>query len=130
MQTVDPGRSIVGCHDGSEYPLGLGDGSRSRVRDVDVLFCYGVGLLVEACLGVVAHALLQSAWPRGVSSFERVAQADAERVFLVGELIDEVTGVVPKRKIRVGFGSVEGRACALLVVVVQQMGCAVVPLAC
>ena len=42
-------------------------------------------------------------------------KADAEGVVLVGELVDKVTSVAPER---VGLGGVEGRASALLVVVV------------
>ena len=45
-------------------------------------------------------------------------QADAEGVVLVGELVDKVTSVAPEREVRIGLGGVEGRASALLVVVV------------
>ena len=37
---------------------------------------------------------------------------------LVGELVDKVTSVAPEREVRIGLGGVEGRASALLVVVV------------
>jgi hypothetical protein len=34
-----------------------------------------------------------------VAFFKRIAQSDAERVLLVGELVDEVTGVAPEREV-------------------------------
>ena len=61
VKAMDPGGPVVGCHDGSEYPLSLGDGSRSWVGNVNVLFPYASRLFVEARLGVVVHTLLRSA---------------------------------------------------------------------
>lgn len=130
MQPVNTGGSIVWCHYGSEYPFSLGYGTRSWVGDLDIFWPESSLLLVEACFGPVADALLLAAWPGRAPTLERLAQADAERVFLVGKLVDEITGVAPKREVRVGLGGVEGGAGALLVVVVvQQMGCVAASLA-
>ena len=69
---------------------------------------------------MIADAFLLTAMFRGrMASFERVSQADAEGIFLVGELVNEVAGVAPDRKPRVGRGGVEGGARAVLVVVKQ-----------
>lgn len=125
VQPVDTGGSIVGRHDRGEDPLNLGNGSRAWVRDLDVFEPESSLLLVEAGCRLVADALLLAARPGGTASFERVAQADAEGVLLISELVNEVTGVAPQREIRVGLGGVEGGAGARLVVVgvvVQQMG--------
>jgi len=52
---------------------------------------------------------------------ERMAQSDAERVLLVGKLVDEVTGVAPEREVGLGGRGVEGRACAVLILFVEQI---------
>ena len=130
MQPVNSGGPIVGCHDGGEDALSLGDGAWSWIRYFDVLSPEDRGLLVEAGLGFVAYTLLLAAWARCLPSFERVLEMGAERALLVSELVDEVTSVAPEREVRIGLGGVEGRAGALLVVVVQQVGRVAAPLAC
>jgi len=130
---VDTGGSIVGCHDLGDDSLCLGYGLGTRIGNFDVLLpelSRAGGLLVCAVLGLVADSLRLSAAILGGVAVERLAQADAERVFLVGELVDEIARVAPKREVGIGIGSVEGGARALLIVVVEQMGRIAVPLAC
>lgn len=122
MQAVDTGGPIVGCHDGSEDARRLGDGSWPRFGDLDVLLPEGWGLFVEAGARVVAHVSMLALRAGRVPSFERVAQAEAEGVFLAGKLVDEISRVGPQREVGVGGGGVERRAGAVPVVVVEQMG--------
>lgn len=100
MQPVNTGGPVVGRHYGSEYLLSFGDGSRSRVGYLNVLLPDGSGsLLVQAVLGLEAGPLLLASMFGEVAFFERIAQSDAEGVLLVGELVDEVTGVAPEREV-------------------------------
>jgi hypothetical protein len=81
---VDTGGAIVGRHDGSENLLSLGYGSRTDVRYLNVLFPDGSRpLLVEAVLRLEPGALLVPSMSGRAAFFERVSEADAERVFLV-----------------------------------------------
>lgn len=116
MQPVDTGGSIIGCHDSSENLLCLGDGSGSRVWDLYVLESeLTVALFVEAVLRREAGVLLVTAMQR-----ELTLQADGERVFLVGKLVDEVTSVTPEREVvRVRGRCIEGGPRAILIVVEQ-----------
>lgn len=43
-----------------------------------------------------------------VSPFEGLPQTDAERVFLVGKLVNKIPSVTPKREVGSGGGGVEG----------------------
>ena len=88
MKPVDTGGSIVGRHDGSEYPFSLRYGPWSRIRNLDVLLPDASFLLVESVFRLVANALLLASRPRRMGGFERLAKADAEGVFLVGKLVD------------------------------------------
>lgn len=95
-----------------------------RVGNLNVLLSDASLLLVESVFRLVANALLVTAGMGGApSSIERFAQADAEGVLLVGKLVNEVARVAPEGQVRVGVGGVEGAAGAVLVVVVQQVGC-------
>jgi hypothetical protein len=116
VQTVDTGGAIVGCHDGGNYLLRLGYRPRSWIWYLDILLPdYRVSLLVNAVL--VMDSLLLAL------VFERSAlETDAEGVFLVGELVNEIACLAPKRKVVVGIGSVKGRVRAVLVVVQQTSG--------
>lgn len=78
-------------------------------------------LFVEAVLRRKAGVLLVAAL-RG----KLTLQADGERVFLVGKLVDEVAGVTPEREV-VGVRGrcVEGGPRAILIVVEQISGIAV-----
>jgi hypothetical protein len=74
-----------------------------------------VALFVEAVLRRKAGVLLLAAL-RG----KLTLQADGQRVFLVGKLVDEVAGVTPKREVvRVRGRCVEGGPRAILIVVEQ-----------
>jgi hypothetical protein len=57
----------------------------------------------------------------GAAVLEGVLQANAERVFLVSELVDEIARVAPEREIGIRGRSVERRARAVLIVVVEQI---------
>lgn len=121
VQPMNTGRSIVGCHDSSEYLLSLGDGSWARVWDLNVLESeLAVTLFVEAVLRREASVLLVTALRR-----ELALQADGERIFLVGKLVDEVAGVTPEREV-VGVRGrcIEGGPRAILIVVEQISGIA------
>jgi len=108
MQPVDTGRAIVGSHDGGEYPFRLRDGAWPWVGDLDVLLgeaAGACGFFVEPVL-VVNTLLLTTRLGRLASL--KLIQMDAQRVLLVGKLVDEVAGIAPKRESGVGFGGVEG----------------------
>jgi len=49
-------------------------------------------------------------------------QAEAEGIFSVCKLVDKIARVAPDGEVRVGGRGVEGGACAVLIVVVEQMG--------
>ena len=127
MQPVDTGGAIAGSHDGGEYSLCLGDGSRPRIGYFDIFLPENpsaFSLLPAVLLGMVADLLGGAAVVGkggGVGVLERLAKADAERVFLVGELVYEVAGVTPEGEIRVCRGGVEGGARASLAVAVEQI---------
>jgi hypothetical protein len=111
---VDTGGSIVGRHDGGEDLMSPGDGPRSNVRNLYVLL--PDNLLVQAVRRLEAGAPLLS--PVGTGVVEAPVQADAEGIFLVSELVDEITSVAPEREVGVGRGRVEGRPDAVLIVLV------------
>lgn len=116
MQPVDTGGPIVRRHDASEYSLCLADSAWAWVWDLDILESeFAVTLFVEAGLRRKAGVLLVSAVRRSVA-----LEADSEGVFLVGELVDEVAGITPKREV-VGVRGrcVEGGPRAILIVVEQ-----------
>lgn len=93
---MDTGRSVVGRHDGSENLFRLGDGSRSRIWDVDIFLSDDLRLLlVEIFRGLEACPLLLLAMLRGVVALKRLSQSDAERVFPFSELVNKVTCVAP-----------------------------------
>jgi hypothetical protein len=76
-------------------------------------------------------ALLLAAVLRRACVFVRLLQADPKGVLLVCELVNEIAGVGPERKVRLFGGSVvEGRAVAVPVVVVEQAGRVGVARAC
>lgn len=65
MQPVDTGRSIVRCHESSEYLLCLRDSSWSGIWDLNVLEAeLAVSLFVEAVLRRKASVLLMTALRR------------------------------------------------------------------
>ena len=70
-------------------------------------------------VGCEAGALFLST---GVRRRRRVVvlEAQAQGVFAVGKLVDKVAGVAPDGQVRVGRGRVEGRADAVLIVVVVE----------
>jgi hypothetical protein len=109
---VDTGGPIIGCHDAREYSLCLGNGAEAGVWYLDVLESdRAVTLFVEAVLRRKTCSLLVPS-ERGVAF-----QADGEGVFLVGKLVDEVTGVTPEREVvRVRGRGVERGARAILIV--------------
>jgi hypothetical protein len=59
--------------------------------------------------------------PRSLAVFERLPQADAERVFLVGKLVDKVAGVTPEREVRFGGRCLKGRSGTVLIFFVQEI---------
>lgn len=64
-----------------------------------------------------ARSLLLLAWPRRVAGFK----VDAEGIFSVSKLVDEVTSVAPDGEVRIGRWGVEGGARAVLIVVVEEI---------
>lgn len=121
---MDTGGSIARSHDGGEDPLCLRDSPRPRIGYLNVLLSnppVATRLFVEAVLGLVSDALLLASMLGRVGSVERSPQADAERIFLVSELVNEIACVAPKREVGVGFGGVEGGAWAVLVVVLEEI---------
>jgi hypothetical protein len=111
---VDTGRSIVGRHDGGEDLVSPGDSPRSNIRNLYVLL--PDNFLVQALGRLEAGAPLLS--PMGAGVVEAPLQADAEGIFLVSELVDEITSVAPEREVGVGRGRVERRPDAVLIVLV------------
>lgn len=95
---MNTGRSVVGRHDGSKELFCLGDGTRSRVWYLYVLLPDASIFFVHALLGCKACSLVLLSMPRRLTVFERLPQADAERVFLVGELVDKVSSITPERE--------------------------------
>lgn len=93
MQPVDTGGPIIGRHDLSKYSLSLGDSTGPRIWYLDVfesdtLFVDAV-LRGKACTPLVVSSM----WGR------MAFQADSEGIFLVGKLVNEVTGVTPEREV-------------------------------
>lgn len=119
---MDTGGPIVGCHDGSDDSLCLGDSPRSGVWDVNILLPDACrGLLVEAFRGLKVCTLLMSAVLGLMTALERRVETNAEWVFPFSELVNKVAGVTPKRKVGVVRRSVKGGSRTVLIVAVEEI---------
>lgn len=99
MQPVDPGGAILRGHEevGDEL-LCLGDSSGTWFRYFNVFLpdsSTPLWLLPALVLRLVSDPLLGAAM-LGTNALEGFPQADAERVLLVCELVDEITSVAPQ----------------------------------
>ena len=100
MQPVNTGRSIAGGHDGGEYPLTARDLAWCRTR-YPYIFLLLRDARLTVLLGVEGGRAVSDLLPSTgtmLGSTERLllygpAKSNPERIFLVGELVDQISSV-------------------------------------
>ena len=111
MQSVHPGGTIVGSHDDSQEPRPARDRFAGRVGDLYILLLDGsrlvvallgklVGRLKARPFGVPAAAAVVAARASVAAFLERLAKFLLQGILLVPELVDQITGIAPKREFR------------------------------